>query len=324
MKRTTTRMKNKLNGYKNNVIALFKEIGLKSLSIQRLLSSPSKNQWICWYNDYTLVDVLKEILETPQQYIESFYDYLILCGFRKVKARFWSDLVIYDSYTYEQRVDFIIEYTCTKYKPTTNKPFLFNFEVVNTWYKHDDHNYYNAESIEHCEIVLSSLKAESKNEKFYYHCTNYRNALSIIKHGPVHDYGRKCCDFGILPSFYMTPHVHTAIEYCHYLRKLYYNEVCVVMFKLNNTKKQAYVHFPTASKKWVDLTTESRVCESIKNELDDCDFVYGPMVANINQVKHKIEKAKPHRPPKLQLASKSKESDNILAQSVHGIVWIRK
>ena len=84
------------------------------------------------------------------------------------------------------------------------------------------------------------------------------------------------------------------------------------------------MHFSSATKNWINLTTDSRLCESSKNEMDDCDFVYGPMVANVHQVKYNKHKARTHNPPKYQLASKNNTSDKLLQQSIHSFIWMSK
>lgn len=312
--------------YKQNVINLLSEIGFKATHVEQIISSVSKLEWKLYYQDYSLEDVVKDIIVTPDLYIESFESFLRECGMKKRKAKYWAQLVLFDSYTHDQKLDFIIEHVVHKYVPTTDKPFLFNPKVVNEWFKHKTYEFYNSESIQHCEEVVRGITMNSNNKQLYYHCTSYGSALSIIKHGPLHYKGRRCCDFGISPSFYLTPHINTALEYCKYLKELYKDEVCIIAFSIDKDeiKSSSYIHFDKASKKWIDTTTDSRLCKSSKNELDDCDFVYGPMVANVNQVKNNIERAKTHKPPKYQLASKTNSSDKVLEKCMRHFIWIQK
>lgn len=53
------------------------------------------------------------------------------------------------------------------------------------------------------------------------------------------------------------------------------------MPKIANMK---YRIFKKPDFKWKSLTSKSRMC--CENELDDVDFVYGPMVSNANAVSH--------------------------------------
>lgn len=195
---------------KTKVCDALSKIGFKSSKIYTIIEHVSREEWKLYYDDYSIEDTIKQIVNYPDHYIDSFEDYLLSCGLKKRQAKYWSDLITCDSYTYDQKLDFIIEYTINKYVPATNKPFLYNHSLV------------------------------------------------------------------------------------------------------------------SATEKWVDLTTDSRLCKSSKNELDDADFVYGPMVANVHQVKYDLQKAKSHNPPKYQLASKSKQSDALLKAAIHSVLWIQK
>lgn len=312
--------------FKEQILDLLREIGFKSLYIDKISNHYNNEMWTNFYNDYSKIDVIKFIINKPEEYHETFLEYLIQCKFKKRRAKYWNNIILFESYSNEQKLDFIIEYVCEKYKPTTDKPFLFNHTVVNTWYRYENYDFYNAESIENYSELFTNLKLKSDNHQLYYHCTSYKSALSILEEGVISNAGRKCLDFGIWPSFYMTPNINTVVEYAKYLTNLYENEICIFAFKLNKIilKKLKYLHFDSATNDWIDLTTNSRLCKNKKNKLDTYDFVFGPMVANVNQIKYKNKLAKTHNPPKFQLASKSEKSDKLLSNSIHSVIFIKK
>lgn len=64
---------------------------------------------------------------------------------------------------------------------------------------------------------------------------------------------------------------------------------------------------------------------SRSNELDnDFDLVHGPMVANARDVEANGAKPRPHRPPRMQLASKSDAGDAFVGRCATGVLWIRR
>lgn len=313
--------------FKQSVFDLLNKIGIRSTYIEQLDKTYDDIAWKQFYNNFTEIDVVTFILDRPDHYPETFLEYLTQCNFKKSKAKYWSDRVLFESYAHDQKLDFIIEHVCTPYKPISQNSFLFNHTLVNTWYRHDDHENYNSDTIEHCEEVLANVISNLvRDDTLYYHCTTYKSALSILEEGVDCNVGKRCLDFGIRPSFYMTPHVHTVLEYYRYLHKIGIDEVCIIVFKLTDHLLHSlkYIRFKSATDEWKYLTTNSRLCQNKSNKLDSYDFVYGPMVANIHQIKQENKLAKTHCPPKFQLASKSERSDNILSKSIHSFIWIKK
>ena len=58
-------------------------------------------------------------------------------------------------------------------------------------------------------LVKSVLKKRTQSGDYTvtFHATNWESALSIASTGPDFTSGRRCLDFGIRPSFYVTPDV---------------------------------------------------------------------------------------------------------------------
>lgn len=71
-------------------------------------------------------------------------------------------------------------------------------------------------------------------------------------------------------------------------------------------KKYKVKYFASANDEWKQLTTNSRRCTELSNELDKYDFIFGPIVSNINLIYK--EEAQPHNPITYQLAAKKRES----------------
>ena len=109
-------------------------------------------------------------------------------------------------------------------------------------------------------------------------------------------------------------------------REMWFDEVAIIIFEMCKSMKTvyAYKHFQNPNNEWQHITTSSRQCEVVKNYLDDFDFVFGPMVANPQDVASKISISTSHKIPKLQLASRSTEGDAFLKKRIIGVIWIAK
>jgi hypothetical protein len=64
------------------------------------------------------------------------------------------------------------------------------------------------------------------------------------------------------------------------------------------------------------LTKSSRLCKDKRNDLDNYNFVYGPMVAIANS----NETPQPHNNIKWQLASKNNSSDKFLKKYLSHVI----
>ncbi len=306
--------------YQKRVCAKLTEIGFKKSVVTKIATKEALKSY---YNDFADVDTIKAIIVIPEQSVKDFCEYLMKCGVRKTKARYWDTFVDVDSYTFLQRLHFIIEYAIAGYKPTTANKFLFKPEIVEDWYKYEDYDFYNASTIEECENVYISVEKQLEDSKLYYHATSFGGAKRILELGPKNGVGRECLDFGSTSSFYTTPSINTAKDYAKRLKR-WYGEVCIIAFRIRKCELESFefANFPSATRNWMELTADSRKC--VSNMLDHCEFVYGPMVANPEQVCSGKQKPKTHNPAKFQLASKKDSSDKYLYQNIHSFVWIRK
>jgi len=303
--------------FQNKITNYLNQIGFKKSTIKAITSEDI-------IDDYSSEDVIKYIVNTPDYFIETFFDYLVACGMKKTKAKYWSTFIDIDSYTYLQRLHFIIEHVVKGYKPTTNEKYLFHPERINKWFKYEDYDFYNIPTLDECEELYAGLEMKLRDFKLYYHATSYAGALRIMQLGPKNGIGRECLDFGSTSSFYTAPDILTAKEYAKKLQRWYDGEVCIISFKILKSDLESFEFtcFSGVSRNWKDLTSDSRKC--VANMLDHCEFVYGPMVANPEHVVSGKEKPRAHNPPKFQLASKKDRSDQYLYDNIHSFVWISK
>ena len=226
-------------------------------------------------------------------------------------------------------IQIIIEYGYGNYNPITTDLFLYNKNVSNTWYKYKtadnniEYDYYNAEDYSDVIKALNEYQIDLHQFTLYYHTTCWSSLQEIILEGPDSRSGRQCLDFGRTPSFYVTPDIKTAINWCQKRKINFQSECGIIIFALPIKKYDDYKIFEEATDEWKYLVKESRLCKK-KNLLDNMNFVYGPMLANIMDVKQDNIEAKTHSPVKWQLASKCRESDKILKKSIIGAIFIKK
>ena len=171
--------------------------------------------------------------------------------------------------------------------------------------------------------AIPSLGINTKGYTLYYHGTSWRSIKDILEEGPDNREGLQCLDFGRTPSFYVTPEIDTVIDWCQKRRLNFQNECGIVVFLVPNKKYDDYKIFHEPTNEWKHLVKDSRLCKR-KNMLDDMNFVYGPMLENVKDIRIEGIEAKCHNPVKWQLASKSRESDRILKKCMIGAIFIKK
>lgn len=216
----------------------------------------------------------------------------------------------------------------------TSRPYCIGIEQpVNTWI-HDDASqwFYNLSHVNTKKTVnsmmapiLHSMPVPGyQKHKLFYHATSWTYASKIITEGVSHQRGRFCLDFGESPSFYLTPDIHMAIEWCTKNRTKWLDEACILIYNINleAIPKKRYKHFDTTDKDWTQLVTLSRQCQ--KNMLDECDYVYGPMAVNVDEIQKSNQVAKPHSPIKYQLASKTRKADRVFSECHAGTIYFKK
>lgn len=240
-------------------------------------------------------------------------------------------------YTNEQLLDCCLEYILGKYSPLTSVDTKYFLESIpeNVWIKHDDYGYccnisYGNSNeyvdYEHLTKVLSAV--EKDDYTLFYHCTNWTGTLNIIKHGPVSHFGRKCLDFGITPSFYSTPDINVAMSWGFKSKRIWGHEVAILVFRVSNkilesgVKAYKVKYFNDVDNEWKKLTTDSRRCQMTMNDLDNYNLIYGPMLANVNNIH--LEEARAHKPIKYQLAAKKTKTEQYFRKNFIGTIWFDK
>lgn len=277
---------------------------------------------------------------------------LRLAGFKPLK-RFVNVLTgIFDHYSNDQLVDILIEYASGKHTPMRSKTFQhpFNDGVTDFFYMLPDgqgelRDCHDCQQIHHANIkelgihdllLQYSTIAKKPIEQLYFHATSWRGAVAIHNSGPLHNVGRPCLDFGITQSFYMTPLPTVAMDWAKKQGRLWSNESAIVVFSLPmsfmhlmhsmHSKQLSILSMTQPTKKWASLVSASRRCLNTPNEMDEYDLVSGPMVANPKELAngHFNSIPRAHNPPRMQLASKTRQSDRMLKECMVAIIWINK
>jgi hypothetical protein len=279
--------------------------------------------------DYSIEDQIKNVITIDKDSI-GIFEALVSIGMYKQKARKLASVVrgLEAEYSIEQLVDIVIEYAFRKYKPlldirSTEK--YFYDRPQDTFYERDAYLMCNLSHTDKAATVVSSLitTKQTQEKNMWYHATSWRDARDILEDGVAHYKGRDCLDFGAGPSFYLTPKIESAIDWAQKKRKLHAKECAVLVFNLEvNNAPLSKEMFESPNKSWIEMVTKSRRCK--KNRLDDCDMIYGPMVANVTAVVSGTEDAVPHRPALFQLALKGAQADRWATNGILGVLWISR
>ena len=231
-------------------------------------------------------------------------------------------------YTTSQLIDVVIEYALGKYDPirSVGARFYYDDRPVNVAFTTNGPmgpiTNVNVSAITDGAKALAPIK--NKRRRLFFHCTNYAGALNIATRGPVSSKGRKCLDFGITPSFYLTPDIQVASEWGQKKSALWHDEVALVVFEMDvpSNYEDAKI-FKVPDLEWSTLVSSSRQCIEDENDLDGFKFIFGPMLSNPDKVKRGKDVPRVHLPRmKLQLATKTREADAILKQIMIGVIWL--
>jgi hypothetical protein len=311
--------------YKERILSLLTDIGFKQSAIEKLSTKP---QWDLYYHqDYSNHDAIVGLISSID-ISDSLQDYLQQIGLRKTKAAKYVLIFEHaDNHSYDQIMDMIVSYALDEYGPIgpIGQSYLYMPEKLDEWFDTNidgkQARCYNIKTSSPKKI-MSSLQSVSEKKLFFHACI-WSHARDIVTSGVMRDYGRMCLDFGIRRSFYTTPNLSIALEYCTKLYHNIHNESAIVIFSIPGFDGTRYKKYESATADWKDMTTQSRQCKLKKNALDAYDFVYGPMVGNVKDIKSG-ERACTHKPPKFQLASKSDRSDSLMSGWIHGIMFLSK
>lgn len=266
-------------------------------------------------------------------------------------------------YSIEQVIKSGLKYLLGLYRPITNRKmsFLYKNDIVNKWfyfkgynsiYNHPDgymdicyyrtahkypkgcckiFNYSKGCFLTHfnelekiINLYVSNKNKTGDNDTLYYHVTNWRSYISLIRK-ISRGIDRRYLDFNMLPSFYLYLNLKDALEWGEKSNNRYYNELVIIIFKVPNSifnKPNIKTKiFNGADQEWKNVTSSNRNYPDY--ELDKYDIIIGPMVANVDKVKLGDE-PKPHHPMKIQLCCKSDIICEQLNQCFIGSIFFNK
>ena len=320
----------KFNLY-NSTCEIFEQYGWRKSFIRKSITHDFANE----IEDYSIIDSLTALLEKEfnKNPLELSEETLYKLGLKRVKARLYYSIIedlINTCYTNEQLLQIIAEYAYGWNDPIglPGKSYLYNENVIETWFTHSNKQCINIKNINDKNIdKLMSIMPEihaNKSHTLFFHATSWKSYDNILRDGIDHTLGRTCLDFGKRSSFYMTPNIYDAINWCKKSSKHWCKECGILIFSIefaNANIKQKI--FKTNNKEWQDNVKESRLCKS-RQILDSYDMVYGPMCANVHQVKKLDAIPIPHNPIKFQLASKTDKCDVFITECFRGVLYFYK
>lgn len=336
--------KSKLSKQHTHIVDAFSAIQFRKNIVKRKIALKSVQQLIeqlrlshINYESYEIAqDLGREwFSQTCAKYPHnSLYMILVTTGFKSRTAHELNTVLTplkNTSYTTDQLFDFAIEYLNGQYDPigSPGQPYLFQHPNENEWFQVPQANpniifinlkqcQQNLDSIS--QLIASRESRANQNTRLFYHATNWGASKSILNR-IRHEVGRKCLDFGILNSFYCTPHLSDAIEWCEKHEQGWHQETCIFAFRLPKKLPFNVKVFKEPNQEWKDLVKNSRLCKHRSNALDDYDFVYGPMCANVHQIKKRNADPSPHPNIKYQLCSKSDRADQFMHQAMVCVMY---
>ena len=308
------------------------------------------------YQDYTFDDilnhvgpmwfsqVLKRALERRGNF--TFKQLLIAVGLKDETAKHLDEVTREIQtgycYTYEQLFDLCLKYLLGHYDELLpGSSYIIEGLPIDRWIhdaveatrylpKHAMFNCVNVDVIARATVRYFEIGKNSEHI-IVFHATNWKGYTSIKNNGILTQFLRGCLDFGFTSSFYVALDTKTAIGWIEKHRNIWKSETCIMVFVIpktviTGTNKFRSKEFEQANDEWTHLTTHSRRCIE-RNSMDDYDFIYGPMVANANGVRHRNETAVPHKAVKYQLAVKqqaNRDAFTYLQQRFVGCIVLKK
>ena len=214
-------------------------------------------------------DILTEKLQYEYKRLNSpelSEDILYTLGLKKFKAKLYFKIIkdlIGTSYTNDQLLEIIAEYATGKFdtKIDPRKGFLYNEEIVDVWYEFQGIQCLNIKTDIYLTVEQSIAKfVNNKNKYVFFHATSWENYFKIMRKGINHMAGRRCLDFGVYPSFYMTPYHLDAIQLCEKSYHLWKNMFCIMIFTtsaLKDVEGMSFRRFEKDSIEWQKLVKDS-------------------------------------------------------------------
>ena len=329
--KTSSKRKNKniIPSLYNSTCKIFEKYGWRKSYIKYAITP----QVAIDMEDYNIVDMLTSQMEKAYlKHSKLSEDVLYSLGIKRVKARQYFSIIkdlLNTCYSNEHLFQIIAEYTTGRNDPIgiPGKSFLYNEKVINVWYTHMDIPYANIGNVKLINNILKQMpnKQDSNSHTLFFHATSWKSLKSILNKGVRHTYGRECLDFGKWRSFYMTPDINTAINWCNKREENWFKECCILVYSIPNINTNKNKIFESNNKEWQDNVKESRQCfdsDEIQY-LDTFDIVYGPMCANVYQVKYDDVDPIPHSKIRFQLASKTESSDKFITKCFSGVLLLK-
>jgi hypothetical protein len=329
------------------ILRRMSEAGFRKLIIDRY-SLLTDDMLLDYHGDIFVIGVI-------QNYARRFsYDDTISTTLKKIGLRHTKVIhvqeilepLLGECYTYAQIIDIAIEYLfgrCFQTIGKKNDTHYLKPDIVNTWIDVNSKQIYNASlrcDSQNAQIALldaiqsaASITDNDKNNdlyNIYYHTTNWEGALSIMDGGINHSAGRKCLDFGWQGGFYIGDSAENAIQWGVRRSAATQHETAIILFRLSSAdmdaKKLRYRELKGDD--WKKITKKSRMClREAYNEMSELrriDYIYGPMVRNVEEVARGMGEPRTHTPPKYQLVSKTDDGDEYLHDNIIGCVFFQK
>lgn len=171
-------------------------------------------------------------------------------------------------YTHSQILDLAIDYLNGKYDPIgqSGNRFLFDNPNNDEWFSVEGVK----QPVSNLQIdfgrdlksfkghIDSKTRSRIQNPKtVFYHATNWACALDIMDR-VRHFKGRQCLDFGMSPSFYCTPNLQDALQWCAKNMHYWKNELCIIVFQMpKELPLKSYV-FGKPDASWKELIKYTR------------------------------------------------------------------
>jgi hypothetical protein len=218
------------------------------------------------------------------------------------------------SYSHTQVVELAIEYAMGHYDPIRWN--YFTTEARQRTSLHQIRSICSTTVGDQLQTLLNAIPREKETTELYFHTTSWAGCLRILVDL---DCGAGCVfDFGLRPGFYLVQDIYDALDWGARFNQLMKNQIGIIVFCLPKRFPDTLKRKHLIGREWRDITHISRKCKPQPLELAQLrgyDFVYGPMVANVEQIEDGA-RPEPHRPPKLQLVSKSAKGDVYLQDRI--------
>ena len=175
-----------------------------------------------------------------------WYTIFKTCGLRKVTIDNLIDVItpLFNScYGTNHLYDIAFEYLIgsLSHVKNTNNFYIGLDQPTNTWLSNDSYKYfYNVTQLKPSKLVTSYFPSiintipihNTQKHQLYFHATKWEYAKQIIEF-ISHSKGRECFDFGMTPSFYLTPNIYIAFEWCQKHSKHWNSEACILVYNID-------------------------------------------------------------------------------------------